>query len=210
MCYLAGVAMTLGPSGAGAAEPLDLSEIPESVLNGFLDDVDGEFWQVGDVVELAAVLSDDSRRSVKRRVAKLLSHVQRNDPPARTEAVFLHLAREGEPSVRRIVAENLSTWLRECDEMTRTNVISTWSLHEDWTVRQTAAMALGNGVPMQVGALTAVEHLSFDTHPRVRRAAAAAARSLFRMHPETCSVILQRLSRDAERSVRRAARSERA
>ncbi len=204
--YLAGAALSVSAGGDIVTNVQGgLAAVPETLLDEILDEAEGTAWKDEDRLVLLSVLAEDKRPHVRMRVSELLEPPDHGFSFASLEPILFRLASDEAAAVRGAVAGTLAAELSRSDTLTRTRVVSEWTLSNSTAVRDTIARVLSHDFYC-LGAAAAAEHLASDHSPSVRAAAADAAASRHWQNPAHYQQILERLSADRNRKVRRAAR----
>ena len=127
LSYVAGAAISLSTGGVARARS-QLEEIPGPIMADLLGDVAGEEWHSKELVSLLEVMAEDNRVEVRRRTAELLKGLIFKAPPMDLEPLMSKLTRDRDPVVRKDMAESLVAWMARVDGLTRTRLVSEWTL----------------------------------------------------------------------------------
>lgn len=204
LCYLGGAALTMAAGSTAAAQP-DLVAIPETIIVDLLDDVEKEGWQTQDVARLVRLLAKDPRRQVRSRVLVVLPSLADKQSLEETEEIFLRLAQDEDQFVRYSMTESFAGWLEAQDALTRLRVITEWAVSANLFSRKAIARVLSYRF-QTLGVDWVIEHLSNDPSSKVRTASVFAAESRLQENPAMYSGLVQRLTGDKDRRVRKVAR----
>jgi len=155
-----------------------------------------------DRVSLMRRLAVSPSRALRAQVAKVAAVAE----PDGAQALLRQLAHDPAGSVRLAAARGLARYMDHADAWQRASIESRWARAPREDERVAFALALGHVRPDFLTDL-ALQELSSDPRPRVRRAALATARELLPLQPDAYVRIAAARLDDLDRRTRKLARS---
>lgn len=200
--YLAGVALAFT---AGTADPApELLKVPASLLTEVVEDVEESDWQPEARRRMLDLLVHDPRPAVRVRVCEALAGLWGESPDQVTE-LLRTLSHDGSAIVQAAAARGFGDVLARASALERIELVAEWTLSEEPAERQTLARALSATTPVLIGDL-AIDQLTIDRDPAVRRWALVAAESHMRENPDFYLGLAIDLLDDPDPEVREEAR----
>lgn len=175
---LSGATMAFSP-GVFANADLDSRQIPDPVVEDFLETVDGGELGDDDLIDISWAFADDPRRNVRRALPGLLKKIKSHPVNEELGPILQKLAMDNDVIVREDLAPVIATWLSRLENLSRTEAIVEWALSKEENVRQTLARALSYGVDA-FGLNYVVDHLANDESSAVRAEIEAAKEAVFK------------------------------
>jgi len=204
LAYMAGGMFALSPGVALDCQYASC-DLPENVVIELLDEIDEGELEESEFIELVESLSLDSHGLLRRRAAEMAGNIHADSEYEKVEALFTRFAADVDSNVRSSAAGSLARWLSASDGLTRSAVICSWALSDLKSVRLMLVRALYRGYYSPVED-EVIEHLGMDTEKEIRSAVVAAAQEHFSRNPDIYASVINRLSLDPSRRVRKAAR----
>jgi hypothetical protein len=200
--YLAGVALAFA---AGTVDPApELRKVPESLLGDIVEEVEEAEWQPEARNRMLDLLTHDPRPMVRVRVSEAVVSVW-NEVPDQAVVMLRRLVDDESGLVRAAAAAGLADVLARASVIERVALVAEWTISEKPTERLALARALCASTPVLIGDL-AIDQLTRDPEPTIRRWALMAANSHLEDNPALYATLAHELLEDPDAEVRATAR----
>lgn len=202
--YLAGVAISIS-AGNVEAEQIELQQLPAGVVEDAIAEVAKNDWKAHEKKAVLSIAAKDKRPTVRRSACQQLMQLRNQFEWNEVAPLLEQLAADKESLVRTEVGRALSYKLKDASYFDRFWIVSDWAHADSPWKRLAIAHALAQNVD-SAGINDIATHLAADPNANVRLAAVNIAASRLHKDPTHHQNLLQLLSDDPNRRVRRTAR----